>query len=118
MNSLAATLPYGDFDTSLGSNLIPQPKMKFNPTKKTLNNRISELKLRKGAGDSSPPKTALRAGTDIAIPAKPLTVINEATAMNRELNLPTIADYENIEELNDFENIEAAFYEASKKFCW
>lgn len=42
----------------------------------------------------------------------------DAKAIYRWVRLPTIADYEDIEELNDIENTETILYQASRKISW
>lgn len=95
--------------------LSPSPKMKFNPSKKTLAERVVGLKFTSGVGRSSP---LIRTETNAKVSEDVNEIIHEATAVYEQIRLPTIADYEDFEELNDIEATENALYYASRKLSW
>lgn len=99
------------------------PKIKFNPASKTLSDRISGLRFSIGKGDAGltldiPNFGTLGTGIKANEDAFSEKIIWGATASGRWIKLPTIADYENLDELNDVEQTENLIYQASKRFTW
>ena len=95
-----------------------EAKMKFDPCRKILSSRTNQLKFVMGTGEASFPSITLRSGTYATNKTYLLPYVSLATTRTQWTKLPTIADYEDLEELYDLENTEIAFYEASKKFIW
>lgn len=97
--------------------LSPSPKMKFNPGNKTLVGRIVDLKFTTGIGRLGVPLqigTSIKAGEGALIDK----ILYDATATYERIKLPTMADYEDFEEINDIESTENILYHASRKISW
>lgn len=103
-------------------NLKPDstPIMKFNPTNHTLSNIVSGLTLKIGLGKideclNDLLSTAVRTRIGLETSEK---IYWNATSAHQWINLPTIADYEDLENLYDVEEVESLLYQASAKFSW
>lgn len=110
MTAIGAILP---LQTSGWGNATCKPKIKFNPSTKTLRGRASRLTFSAGKDDIDLlPIMQTEAYHTCRIG------ICQATAINTLQMLPQLTDYIDIEELHDTEEIEDAFYKASRKFSW
>lgn len=105
--------------------LISPAKMRFDPTKKSLSDRIGNLRLDLGRGNSNFHETLLVSGTNTIV-GVPQNIAQGKTIQTAYTNieahdwwrLPTIGSYEDLENLNDLQDVELAAYQASKKFSW
>lgn len=101
-------------------NLYVAPKMKFNPANKTLLDRVCGLNFSVGAAAILPSFETPYFGTGTKDEENSL-VENElwhSTGFYQWIKLPSMGDYEDLEELNDVEAIDNVLYRESKKFSW
>jgi hypothetical protein len=103
------------------SDAVLSPKLKFNPTQKTLVGRLVGLIFTPGElGQTGSLYDFLHTGTNIKDNEHSFVekINYDATSMCYRMKLPTLADYEDLENLNDADDIENILYQASKKFRW
>ncbi len=120
MTSLVTTIPDQTYIDETEPMFRHEPKMRFDPNNKSLLPRAKALGLTVGSTDLSFPRVILRSGTNPNTTEQTFspTSISGATAISKWTKLPTLADYENIEESNDLQETETAFYKTSKRFGW
>jgi len=115
MSTLVADQTYAD---AFASDARLTPKIKFNPTTNTLNDRITGLTFSNGSGVIDTISRISCLGTGINESEAAIINAWDITAAYQHIKLPTILDYEDLEELNDLEYTENLLYKASKKFSW
>lgn len=113
--SMTADQTYAD---AFASDVRLTPKIKFNPTTNTLNDRIAGLKFTSGSGAIDTLSRISCLGTGINENEAAMINAWDITAAYQHIKLPTVLDYEDLEELNDLECTENLLYKTSKKFSW
>ena len=106
--------------TLQSDNLSSISLMRFNPSQRTLSKRVVGLSFKIGAGNADYLNSVVSTGTDVQINKKSAVeaICWDATTIYQSTKLPTIGDYENVEDLNDIEQIENLLYQTSQKFSW
>lgn len=96
------------------------PVMKYNPANCTLSSVVSGLTLKMGLGsvDYLHEHLLTEARTQVDIKLATEEIYWNTTSVCQWMTLPTIADYENMENLYDVEEVDRLLYQASKKFSW